>query len=215
MINWIKNNALLLLLLLFLATSASSAFFYKVYIQEKTERKRVEQNQNALLKQEQNKYKVLLNEKDSIEVLSTQQLVLTKNEFKENRDSLLEIIESLNIKLRRVQSVTNIDAGVDVGFNAPIKDSIIYITKTDTTYLDTLKCVEYKDAFNSFSACISNDTMIDAKIHIDVPIIQIAHRIPKFEFWFIRLGTKHIKQEILSKNPNATIKYAEVIELKK
>jgi len=196
-------------------TTASTVVWVRLYKAERAERIRTESNQNALLKQKDERYKILLNEKDSISVLSTQQLVLTRNEFKENRDSLVNVIRAMNVKLRRVESVTNVNTSVDVGFDAPIKDSIIYINRTDTAYIDTIKCIKYEDAFNSFSACIQRDSLVNANMHVNVPITQIAHRIPKFKFLFIRLGTKHIKQEIFSENPSATIDYVEIIKLKK
>ncbi|MFR4044610.1 MAG: DUF6549 family protein [Odoribacter splanchnicus] len=40
------------------------------------------------------------------------------------------------------------------------------------------------------------------------------HRVPR-RLWFIRWGTKAIRQEIISRNPYSRIAYTEYIELKK
>ena len=45
-------------------------------------------------------------------------------------------------------------------------------------------------------------------------IIQLIHRVPR-RLWFIRWGTKAIRQEIISRNPYSRIAYTEYIELKK
>lgn len=47
-----------------------------------------------------------------------------------------------------------------------------------------------------------------------VPIQQFTHRVPKFKFLGMRFGTKGFNQEMFCENPNATIEYAEYIELR-
>lgn len=208
-----KEKVISILIGLILALFFGACLFAKLYFKEAREVRRVQQNQNVLLSQEQERFQLVLNERDSLHGLSVQQLVLDKKELRDNRDSLVTIVDKLGIKLRRLESVTTVDAGVDVRFNTGLTDSI-YVYQLDTMYVDTMKCINYKDAFNSFTGCIRQDSLIGARMTSFVPITQIAHRIPK-KFLFFKYGTKAIKQEIFSENPSVFIKYAEVIELNK
>jgi Family of unknown function (DUF6549) len=215
MVQLLKNKGLLILIIFLVSSVSGSCILFKMYRSEKKERQRVEFNQDALLQKEQERYTAIINGKDSINVLSTSQLRLTKREAKENRDSLVGIIKDLHIRLNRVQSVTTSTTSVDVNFDAPIVDRPVLITKHDTTYIDTMKCIEYKDAYNLFSGCIDGDTLRNARIKTVIPLTQVIHRVPKFEiFGFIKIGTKGIKQEMFCDNPHATIEYSESISFK-
>lgn len=186
----------------------------ELYSKEKKEHKRTEANQNALLKKQQQRYTAIINGKDSVQVLTVDQLTLTKKEAKRERDSLIRIVDDLGIRLNRVTSIMESETTVDVRFDAPVKDSIVPTITADNVYLDTMKCIDYADAFNSFSGCIQGDTLRGARIVTNVPIKQVIHRVPKFEWKFIRLGTKGIQQEMFCDNPSATINYAETINFK-
>jgi len=175
---------------------------YKV---ERSERIRLDGNQATLL-EDAHRYKT----KDSLNVLSIGKLELTKSEFKQYKEESAETIEDLNIKLRRVQSVQNTKTVTKIEFKTVMKDSLVIV---DNIVRDTLKCMEYKNAFVDFSACFVGDSL-EASILIPVNLTQVIHRVPK-KFWFIPYGTKAIKQEIFSDNPYTTISYSEYIEFKK
>lgn len=211
----LKNKVFLILVIFLVSSVSGSCILFKMYKTEKKERQRTEFNQNALLQKEQERYTAIINGKDSVNVLSTNQLRLTKKEARENRDSLINVIKGLHIRLNRVESVTTSTTSVDVNFDAPIVEKPVIITKHDTTYIDTLKCIEYKDAYNLFSGCIDGDTLRDAHIKTVIPLTQVIHRVPKLEiFGFIKIGTKGIKQEMFCDNPHATIEYSESISFK-
>jgi len=50
--------------------------------------------------------------------------------------------------------------------------------------------------------------------HRDV-MYQFIHRVPRFHFLFIRIGTKAIRQDITFKNPNTEIEYTKFINFVK
>jgi hypothetical protein len=176
-----------------------------MYKREHEERIRVERNQNILLREDLIKYKT----KDSLNVVAIEALELTKREFEKNRDSLVTEVENLGIKLKRVESITKTETVVKTEFKTQIKDSIIY---KDNYIQDTIKCISYRDEFTLIDGCIEKDTL-QGVFNVRVPLTQIVHRVPK-KFLFFKFGTKYIRQEIYSSNPNATVEYAEKINLK-
>ena len=191
-------------LIVFILVSSIGTLFWR-YKAERSERIRLDGNQTALL-EDVHRYKT----KDSLNVLSIGRLELTKSEFKKYKEESVEAIDDLNIKLRRVQSVQNTNTVTEIEFQTIIKDSLVIV---DNVIRDTLKCMEYKNAFVDFSACFAGDT-VNASILIPVNLTQVIHRIPK-KFLFLKWGTKAIKQEIFSDNPYTTIAYSEYIEFKK
>lgn len=55
-------------------------------------------------------------------------------------------------------------------------------------------------------------TKFDASVDVDT-LDQAVHRVPH-RFWFIKWGTKAIRQDIVCRNPYSQITYSEYIELK-
>ena len=55
---------------------------------------------------------------------------------------------------------------------------------------------------------------VECKIESVDTLHQIVHRVPH-RFWFIRYGTKAIRQEVVSSTPHTRIVYTEYIELPK
>ncbi len=54
---------------------------------------------------------------------------------------------------------------------------------------------------------------VNCKVQSVDTLIQVVHRVTR-QFWFIKWGTKAIRQDIVSKNPHSQIVYTEYIELK-
>lgn len=195
--NKVKNYALLISLF----AAIVLGFLLDGSIKEK---KRFKANQNSLLS-EVNYYK----SKDSLNVASVEKLTLTNSEFKKFNTDLVKTVESLDIKVRRLQSASKTATDTDYKVKIQIKDSLIYLPGR----VDTLKCVEFADAWLSVSGCVRNKQfsgLIESKDTIE----QFVHRVPR-KFLFFRYGTKAIRQEVISKNPHTQISFSEYIELKK
>jgi hypothetical protein len=170
----------------------------------KQENKRLESNQDALI-EDITFYKT----KDSLNVASVKQLELTNAEFKKYSSDLAAEAEKLKLKVKNIQSVSRTSTITLYDIEPEWRDSIIYRDGR----IDTIRYVSYKDDYLSFYLC-AEDSITKSKIEINDTIIQFVHRVPH-KFWFFKWGTKAIRQDIFSKNPNTKINYTEYIVLKK
>jgi HPt (histidine-containing phosphotransfer) domain-containing protein len=171
------------------------------------ENERLADNQRALLSDVEH-YKT----KDSLNVASVERLTLTKSELENHCSELTQTVEDLNIKLKRLQSVSRTATQVEYKIETVFKDSVI-VSYKDSTKFDTVRCVNYSDKWLTFSACERNDTLVP-HIKSRDELTTVAYRVPK-KFWFIRYGTKAIRLTVTSNNPYSDITYLQYIELKK
>ncbi len=123
---------------------------------------------------------------------------LTINELREHRSDLEAIIRDLRLKLRRVESIATTVA------TTTLRDTIVIH--------DTLPHLIYDDGHTSLRSTISSNIMLWEFRSTDT-IHQVVHRVPR-RWLGIPIGTKGIRQEMVSTNPNTTLVYAEYIELR-
>ncbi len=187
---------------LLLTTFSLSILFQK----ERQERIRIEGNQTSLLNGIKH-YKT----KAGLDAVTIQTLNLTKKELKEHEQDLVSTIQKQGIKIKRLESVTQIKTETKIEFQANKKDSSIYIPEKDSTINFTL--LEYKNSYFSFTGSFQNEKLL-AKIIIPVDIDIYGHRVPK-QFWFIKYGVRSVDLEVISLNPYTTINYARNIKLQK
>lgn len=141
---------------------------------------------------------------------SVQRLELSKAELEAYNGELTQRIEDLNIKLKHLQAATTTATQTNVKIKTIIKDTIIYI---DTGML-VLPAIKWQDPWVKVDGIIMPDSStVDLSIQSVDTLYQVVHRVPK-KFWFVRYGTKAIRQEITSSNPHTKIVYSEYIELK-
>lgn len=177
---------------------------WKMYTKERNERIRFEKNQDSLLS-EVVRYKTA----DSLNVLSTEALMLSNREFKKYNSELLDMVNNLDIKVKRLERASASATTTTTDVRTVIKDSLIY---RDNVLVDTLKCVDFNDGWVSVEGCVK-DGVFDGLIVSRDTLQQFVVRVPK-KFLFFRWGTKSIKQEIVSTNPHTVIDYHKVIEFK-
>ena len=192
-----KETAIVLLILII----AGLVYTLK---QTTVEKNRLGANQRSLLENVSH-YKT----KDSLSAASIEKLTLTNGEFKKHEKDLLKTIDDLNLKVKRLQSVSQTGTETKYEIKTQINDSLIYVTGE----IDTLKCIDYRDAWLTVSGCIRKG-QFDGLIESRDTLVQVVHRVPH-KFLFFRYGVKAIRQEIVSKNPYTNISYAKYIELKK
>lgn len=136
---------------------------------------------------------------------SVQALQLQVQEFRHLHAEDAQRIKELGIRLRRAESYA--------------------VTSTHTTLRDTIvvrDTVVVGDSISSFSGGTRWHTIagilwgdsLAYEVHTVDTLRQVVHRVPR-KFLFIRYGTKGIRQEVWSSNPNTTIVYTEYIELKR
>jgi len=183
--------------------SILAAVLYWQLSEVKTEKKRLVNNQEALLTDVET-YKTEAG-KNAASVL---RLELSKSELEAYNGELTQRIEDLNIKLKRVQAATTTATQTNVEIKTIIKDTIIY---RDTGML-VLPAIKWQDPWVNVDGIIKPDSTVDLSIQSVDTLFQVVHRVPK-KFWFIKYGTKAIRQEITSSNPHTKIVYSEYIEL--
>lgn len=187
------------------------ASLYFLWQKEREERIRTKGNQTVLL--------------DSIHNYTTQAgknaatigtLNLKVKELKTFRANDMETIKSLNLKLKRVQSISNTATKTRTKIKTVFKDRVVEveIPGESTTARDTLRCLEYVTPYLTIEGCINTHSEFEGMIISRDTLKQIVHRIPK-KFLFVKFGTKAIRQEVFSMNPDTFIDFAEYIELKK
>lgn len=139
---------------------------------------------------------------------SVQKLSLSYSELENNYQHVCKTAEELKLKVKRLQAASTTATHTEVKVITQIRDSIVYRYGV----LDSLKTFNWSDAWVDVAGEIrGRDVSLDV-VSSDT-ITQIVHRVPK-KFWFIKWGTKAIRQEIVSSNPHTKITYTEYIELK-
>ena len=167
------------------------------------EKDRLTSNQEALMEEVQ-----YYQDEAGRQAASVQRLELSKSELEAYNGELTQRIEDLNIKLKRVQAATTTATQTNVEIKTIIKDTIIY---RDTGML-VLPAIKWQDPWVNVDGIIKPDNTVDLSIQSVDTLFQVVHRVPK-KFWFIKYGTKAIRQEITSSNPHTKIVYSEYIEL--
>lgn len=167
------------------------------------EKDRLIGNQEALMEEVQ-----YYQDEAGRQAASVQRLELSKSELEAYNGELTQRIEDLNIKLKRVQAATTTATQTNVEIKTIIKDTIIY---RDTGML-VLPAIKWQDPWVNVDGIIKPDSTVDLSIQSVDTLFQVVHRVPK-KFWFIKYGTKAIRQEITSSNPHTKIVYSEYIEL--
>ncbi len=147
--------------------------------------------------------------KDSLSAAGVERLTLTNREFKQYCSRLEKDVEKLNVKVKRLQSLSQTATKTEYVVRTEIKDSVVY----RDGHTDTLACINHTNPYLSFSGCVRNGQFSGAIESRDT-LVQVVHRVPR-KFLFFRWGTKAIRQEVMSKNPYSTITYSEYVELKR
>lgn len=140
---------------------------------------------------------------------SVQKLTLTKKELEKNCSYLENQIKDLNIKLKRVQSISSTATQSDYDIITTLKDSIVY--KDRIKYI-TLRTIKYSDPWINISGIIDSINF-KGKIQTRDTLNQVIHRIPK-KFLFFRFGCKAIVQDVKCSNPHSEIEYTKYVEMK-
>ena len=140
---------------------------------------------------------------------SVQMLELKKSELEKNYQDVCQRAEDLGLQVKRLQAASKTETQTKVEIQTVVKDSIIY----RNGILDSLKRIEWRDPWVSVEGTLKKDSLNLNVTSVDT-LCQFIHRVPH-KFWFIKWGTKAIRQEITTSNPHSKIVYTEYIELKK
>lgn len=170
----------------------------------KAERNRLEINQTVIVGDLEH-YKI----RDSLNAISIQALNLSKDEISEYCEELTELLNEMSVKVKRMESATT------TATTTKIKTEPMPIIKSEPDSLlvkPEIYAFEWEDRWSVVTGEIEDD-MISLEVYTRDTLQQVIHRVPK-KFWFIKYGTKAIRQEVVSLNPHSEIVYSEFIRLR-
>ncbi len=171
----------------------------RVYRGAKDEIARLEANQSAL-----NEALSLCRGELDDSVASCRVLRLRCGEFEELRAQDAAEIRRLGIRLKRAEAVARNLTNTQLQIALPLRDTI--------RLYDTVQLFRWHDPWVEVEGVVSADSVRCRVRSVDT-LVQVIHRVPH-RLWFIRWGTKAIRQEIVSKNPHTRVVYAEYIAIK-
>lgn len=195
------------LLVICILLAILSAWLAQCLFDSMEDRKRLHNNQEALMSEVR-----LYETKAGESAASVQRLQLTYAELEKNYQAVCQEAKDLGIKVKRLQSVAQTASQTNLNIQADVKDSIVY--RPEIHLVDTLKHFSWKDPPWAFVSGVIDSGKVSVGITTTDTITQIVHKVPK-KFLFFRFGCKAIKQEVKNKNPHSKIYYTEYIELKK
>jgi hypothetical protein len=147
--------------------------------------------------------------RDSLNAASVGVLQLTLSQYRKWREQDAETIESLNIRLKRVENVSRHALESNQQLILPLQDTVILFRER----ADTSRGVAYRSPYIDLRGRVQKDS-VEIQWTATDTLLQVVHRVPR-HFLFFRYGTKAIRQEIVSKNPHTQITYTEYVEFRR
>ena len=138
---------------------------------------------------------------------SVEALELELCEFREQHRRDAEEIASLGIRLRRAESYAKSVAVTTIADSVVVRDTVI-VRDSVTVVAQHFEGV---NTWSKVEGILFGDSLRYVVRTIDT-LHQVVHRVPR-KFLFIPYGTKAIRQEVWSSNPNTELVYTEYIEL--
>lgn len=193
---------------LFLYAVVVTALLAYGCIRHRNETRRLTQNQTALVS-EISHYRTRLGE----EAASALVLRLRCAEFAQLRADDAEHIRALGIRLRRLESAARSVTATAIEVRAPLRDTVVVRLRDTVILHDTVRLFRWRDAWVAVEGRIDADSVACRVESVDT-LRQVVHRVPR-RFWFIRWGTKALRQELVSTNPHTRIVYSDYVKIEK
>lgn len=186
--------------------AALSAFVVSIFIITNLieENRRLRSNEHALMADVE-----FYRTENGRSAASVEALELEILEFREQHERDARQIESLGVRLRRAESYAKSVAVTTLVDTVVMRDTVILYDTVSLPVRHFVGC----DAWSRVEGILFGDSLRYAVRTIDT-LHQVVHRVPRM-FLFIPYGTKAIRQEVWSSNPNTQLVYTEYIELPK
>ena len=168
-----------------------------------TEKDRLAGNQQALLEKAE-----YYETEAGKSAASVQRLQLSYSELEDNYSQVCKVSNDLRIKIKRMEAATTTHTKTEVEVQTTVRDTVII---RDTLPPLKLQAIEWRDPWVTVTGGLAGKELKLNISSVDT-LTQIVYRVPK-QFWFIKYGTKAIRQEIVSSNPHTKIVYTEYVEL--
>lgn len=132
---------------------------------------------------------------------------LKLSEVKQQFPEMKELLSQMNIKLKNVVSVENINTETQTNINTHIRDTIVY---------DTIpaKVATYNDKWTNFKMIEINNT-IQASITTKDSLICVLNKVRRNLWEWLRGEPKLVRNTIKNHNPNSIITYNRLIQIQK
>lgn len=179
---------------------------WRIYRLEHDERQRLEANQHSLMTDVE-----YYRTRDSLSAAGVERLTLTNREFRRHAEELERSVEDLQLKLRRLQSASRTAVKTAYPVETRLRDTVIL--RDTLNVRDTVRLLQFENPWLTLDGILEDD-IFRGRIESRDTLIQLVHRVPR-RLWFIRLGTKAIRQEVTTRNPYSRITFTEYIELKR
>ena len=140
-------------------------------------------------------------------IAAVEALQLELAQFREQHQKDVEEIASLGIRLKRAESYSKSVAITTLADTVVVRDTIVM---RDTVPIPAHHFVG-TDTWSRVEGVLFGDS-VRYSVHTIDTLHQVVHRVPR-KFLFIPYGTKAIRQEVWSSNPNTQLVYTEYIEL--
>lgn len=168
------------------------------------ENERLRRNEHALMQGVE-----LYRTESGRSVAAVEALQLELSEFRAQHERDAEEIASLGIRLRRAESYAKSVSVTTLADTVVVRDTIV----VHDTLAIPARYFAASDTWSRVEGVLFGDSLSYAVHAIDT-LHQVIHRVPR-RFLFIPYGTKAIRQEVWSSNPNTELVYTEYIELPK
>ena len=188
---------------------------------QRGERVRLMQNQNVLLA-ESREYKV----RDSLNAVSVGVLTMKADELRRGFEDMAALVRDLNIKFKRVESLSLTSLESTYVIAAGLRDTIVPVNVAGSCGEEAVnpaaalhggyrraQAIRFRDAHMELDGLVL-DSMFYGSVVIYDTLTQVVHRVPR-RFLFFRWGTKELRQEIVSSNPHTRITYSRSIKVRK
>lgn len=194
----------IILILGVLVLLVSHGTLYKKYKEVKQDRNRISQN-----------YEVINQELDSVVgkngelFYKINSLNLTQKELEETNKDLVANLDNMRIKLKNLESATNVE------IEYIVKDSIIYVKSISDTVFVTTKADDW--LYNSWTTIVTEKNnkpkikVTDYELSIHDSIL-IASEIEYKGWWFWKKA-KNVKIHLKSENPYSQVNRIENIKI--
>lgn len=182
---------------------------------------KIYKSNTATLLSEVQQYEVYL--ADTLQAVSLPEISLRLSEYERCRAEDLELIDALKADNKRLAQITTSQTQTINRLNSvPVRERIVEVEipsaggNADAQYRkDTLKCLDVTDVWYELHGCIDTDNSFSGVLISRDSLLYVEHIVPRRFLGFLwRYGVKERRQEIVSRNPNTEILYAEFITIR-
>lgn len=147
--------------------------------------------------------KVLYNENNQL-TYQVKGLHITQKELKKYNSDLEKKIKDNNIKFKNLDAVIETQQNLIVTLRSKLKDSVRVKIVNDTVVIDTIKCFDYTDNYNTITGCIEDDS-VSATFSAITPLTILVENVYKHKFLWWQWKVINRNVTVTSDNPSVKI----------